>query len=83
MLERRRSQRTHVMARAQIILEDSSIIDCTVHDLTTAGACILATLTTGVSDRFDLTFDGSRSLRQCRLIWRTHDRMGVEFLQAS
>jgi hypothetical protein len=83
MLERRKFQRTQVMARARIILEDSSIIDCTVRDLTVAGAGILATPMTDISDRFDLTFDGARSLRPCRLIWRTRDRLGVEFLQAS
>jgi hypothetical protein len=83
MLERRKFQRTHVMVRARIVLEDSSIIDCTVLDLTIAGAGILATPMTGISNRFDLTFDGARSLRPCRLIWRTSDRMGVEFLQAS
>ena len=83
MLERRRIQRTYVMARAQIILEDSSRFDCTVRDLTVAGAGILSAPMSGISDRFDLTFDGARSLRPCRLIWRERDRMGVEFLQAS
>ena len=83
MLERRRFQRTSVMARARIILEDSSSIDCTVRDLTVAGAGILAAPPSALSDRFDLTFDGARSLRPCRLIWRKHDRMGVEFLRAN
>ena len=83
MVERRRIQRTNVVARARIILEDSSSIDCTVCDLTVAGAGILGAPMSGISDRFDLTFDGARSLRPCRLIWRKRDRMGVEFLQAS
>lgn len=83
MLERRRIQRTNVMARAHIVLEDSSSIDCMVCNLTVAGAGILGAPISDISDRFDLTFDGARSLRPCRLIWRKRDRMGVEFLQAS
>jgi hypothetical protein len=83
MLERRKIQRTFVMTRARIILEDSSSIDCTVRDLNIAGAGILGAPISGISDRFDLTFDGARSLRPCRLVWRKHDRMGVEFLRAS
>jgi PilZ domain len=83
MLERRKIQRTYVMACARIILEDASSFDCTVRDLTVAGAGILGAPMSGISDRFDLTFDGARSLRPCRLIWREHDRMGVEFLRTS
>lgn len=83
MLERRKIQRTNVMARARLILEDCSSVDCTVYDLTVAGAGILGVPMSGISDRFDLTFDGAHSLRPCRIIWREHDRMGVEFLQAS
>jgi hypothetical protein len=54
-----------------------------VCNLTVAGAGILGAPISDISDRFDLTFDGARSLRPCRLIWRKRDRMGVEFLQAS
>jgi PilZ domain len=82
MVERRRYPRTRVTAHARIILEDSSILDCTVCDLTVAGAGIVAAPTTDMSVRFDLTFDDARSLRPCRLIWRARDRFGVEFLQA-
>jgi hypothetical protein len=83
MLERRKIQRTIVMASARIIFEDASSIDCTVRDLTVAGAGILTAPILGISDHFDLTFDGARSLRPCRVIWRQRDRMGVEFLRAS
>ena len=83
MIERRKTQRTNVTARARLIFEDCSSVDCTVYDLTVGGAGILGVPTSGISDRFDLTFDGARSLRPCRLIWRERDRMGVEFLRAS
>lgn len=83
MQERRRMRRTQVSTRARIILEDFSVVDCAVHDLTDAGAGILAAPQANISDRFDLTFDSARSLRPCRLVWRSLDRMGVEFLRTS
>jgi hypothetical protein len=83
MQEHRRFHRTRVTARAQIILRDSSIIECAVHDLTLVGAGISAAPMSNISDRFDLTFDGARSLRPCRLVWRKLDQIGVEFIRAN
>ena len=34
-----------------------------------------------VDPHFDLTFDGARSLRHCRLVWQNLNRMGVEFVE--
>jgi methyl-accepting chemotaxis protein len=80
MQERRNFARTFVRKRARIYLEDSSEIDCLVLDLTNAGAGIQVANLKDVPEALDLTFDLGRSIRSCRLVWRTLDRMGVEFI---
>ena len=80
MLNRRKSRRTQVVAGAWIILDDASIIKCSVRDLTSAGAGIVAAKATNLPDQFDLTFDGARSTRHCRVAWRALSNFGVIFL---
>ena len=82
MRERRNLTRTRVQAAARIILDDKSAVECTVRDLTTLGAGIETTNELRYKSRhFDLTFDGARSLRHCRLVWQNLNRMGVEFVE--
>ena len=79
--ERRALQRTRVMRDARIIVpRDPPAIDCTVEDITSAGACLKLAATSGLPERFDLTFDG-RTHRHCRVVWRTADKFGGTFEQ--
>jgi hypothetical protein len=83
--ERRKLTRTRVLAAARIILDDSSMVSCTVRDLTTLGAGIETAQTFCIVDfphNFDLRFDGAQSLRSCQLMWRAFNRMGVKFVEA-
>jgi len=80
MQERRRLVRTSVQRSARILLEDSSGLDCMVLDLTNTGAGIQVSNLMSFPEALDLTFDFGRSIRPCRLAWRTSDRVGVEFL---
>lgn len=82
MIERRKLTRTRVHATARMIFDDQSAVECTVRDLTALGAGIDTTGALAHCTRnFDLTFDGGRSLRPCRLVWQTSNRMGVEFIE--
>ncbi len=89
MQERRRVTRTRVMTPAQIIFSDTSAFNCTVRDLTTLGAGLEANFVCSdgriesVPFRFDLTFDGVRSVRACQLVWRISNKMGVKFVNGS
>ena len=79
-VERRAIQRTRVLRCAKIIVPRlSSIIHCTVQNITGAGACLKLANTFGVPETFDLTFEHGRTRRQCRVIWRTNDKLGVTF----
>jgi hypothetical protein len=77
--DRRALQRTRV-ARKIIVPRRSSVISCTVQNITSAGACLkLANNTFGLPESFDLTFEHGRTRRSCRVVWRTPDKLGVKF----
>ncbi len=79
-VERRSIQRTRVLRCAKIIVPRlSSIIHCTVQNITGVGACLKLANTSGIPETFDLTFEHGRTRRQCRVIWRTSDKLGVTF----
>jgi len=80
MEERRAVQRTKVLRNAKIILDHrASVISCTVKNLNSQGACLSVASTYLLPETFELTFEHGRSRRQCRVIWRTSDKMGVAF----
>ncbi len=79
-VERRSIPRTRVLRCAKIIVPRlSSIIHCTVQNITGVGACLKLANTLGIPETFDLTFEHGRTRRQCRVIWRTSDKLGVTF----
>jgi hypothetical protein len=79
--ERRALKRTTVRRNAKIIVpRRSPVIHCTVQNITGAGACLKLANTFGVPANFELTFEHGRTRRPCRVIWRTHDQLGVSFL---
>jgi hypothetical protein len=78
--DRRGVQRTKVLRSAKIIVpRRSPVIHCTVQNLTDVGACLKVANTFGVPATFDLTFEHGRTRRACRVVWRTHDKLGVTF----
>jgi hypothetical protein len=81
MDERRSVTRTRIRHNAEIVVERRSAetLQCTLHNLTSTGACLTLASTYRVPDTFALTFDHGRSSRPCRVKWRTNDRLGVSF----
>jgi hypothetical protein len=78
--DRRDVQRTKVLRSAKIIApRRSSVIHCTVQNLTSSGACLKLANTWGVPEHFELTFEHGRTRRPCRVVWRTTDQLGVAF----
>lgn len=73
-------QRTKVLRNAKIIApRHTSVIHCTVQNLTSEGACLKLANTSGVPDHFELTFEHGRTRRPCQVVWRTADLLGVTF----
>ena len=52
---------------------------CTVTDITNAGAGICTRDLAAIPLNFELSFDKFRTSRNCRLIWREGDFVGVAF----
>ena len=80
---RRSVQRTRISRNAKIIAPDrSSVIHCTVQDITSGGACLKVANSYGLPHEFELTFEHGRTRRTCRVVWWTEDTIGVAFENA-
>ena len=78
--DRRNVTRTRILRGAKIILPNkTSVIHCTVQNITAGGACLRVANTYGLPDAFELTFEHGRTRRPCRVAWRTNDQIGVAF----
>jgi PilZ domain len=78
MQERRRVPRTPVCMAAKVFGGESGIF-CTVRDISTLGARLEFPTTALLPDQFELAFDVARTIRLCRVAWRTSTEVGVEF----
>ena len=56
-----------------------SVVDCTVRNLSTHGACLELESLAGIPDTFNLVIAGDPAKHACRLMWRTEHRTGVAF----
>ncbi|MGA2818452.1 MAG: PilZ domain-containing protein [Xanthobacteraceae bacterium] len=78
--DRRGRTRTRILRSAKLIVpRQSSVIHCTVQNITGGGACLKLANTFGLPETFDLTFEHGRTRRSCRVVWRTNDKLGVMF----
>jgi PilZ domain len=82
MRERRRVPRVAVFKSAKVVF-NGSLRDCIVRDLSSLGARLAFVSTSYLPDKFALTFDSARTLRGCRVAWRTSTEVGVEFQEGS
>ena len=78
MHQRRLRLRTRIFKIAQLIGQTWQG-RCVVRNVSPVGAGITMESTRPVPDTFDLSFDGGRTLRPCRVLWRTAREIGLEF----
>jgi PilZ domain len=79
-MERRRQSRARTLKSARILFnQHHSVIDCTVRNLSAAGACLNVASAIGIPERFDVIFDADQSVRPCRMVWHKEKQLGVEF----
>lgn len=78
MQEHRLHPRTRIAKAAQLF-GTAHLEDCIVHDISAAGARLTMASTRSIPDTFDLSFDGARTLRPCRVVWRTAGEIGLQF----
>ena len=78
--EKRRTPRTLIMKEAQLFSDQfSSVVHCTVHDVSANGACLELATTLVLPETFELSFDSFYSARWCHVKWRAESRIGVSF----
>jgi hypothetical protein len=79
-MDRRQDMRLRTLKRARIVFNDHhSVIDCTVRNLSPAGACLQVASPIGIPERFEVRFEGG-AMRRCRQVWYRNGLMGVRFL---
>jgi hypothetical protein len=68
----------HVLKTGFLIVAEKALkLECTVKDVSDAGAALQVSTSFGIPPRFDLVIDGKR--RHCRLQWKTDTEVGVLF----
>jgi diguanylate cyclase (GGDEF)-like protein len=79
--ERRKARRQRVFKAGKIVLNDlHSVVDCTVRDLTDAGARLLLSSQFAAPPEFGLVLSGASGLRRVRLRWQRGNTLGVNFI---
>ena len=80
MLDRRKTQRLRSFKGAHIFFHPNwPVIDCTVRNLSGAGACVEMQGEYNTSLEFELTFLQDNERRTCRQVWRQGTKLGVAF----
>ena len=77
--ERRRVPRQRTLKSARIVIDPQMPeLECVVRNLSPEGALLLVP-SLAVPGRFDLILSTSRTRQTCKVAWRAHDRVGVQF----
>jgi hypothetical protein len=80
MTDKRRQPRLRTLKAGKIIFNHrSSVIDCTIRNLSVGGSCLQVSSTMAVPTTFDLVIDAEKENRVCRVMWKTENRIGVSF----
>jgi len=79
MTEHRKIARRRVLKAGTISINRAGGIDCTVRNLSDAGACLDVASPLGIPDDFDLVIGEDHSHHPCHVIWRSDKRIGISF----
>jgi hypothetical protein len=82
MQERRQVHRTRVFKAAKLF-GHACTADCIVRDISGHGARLVFVSTASIPGTFDLSFDSARTLRSCRVVWRSPMEIGVQFQEGA
>lgn len=79
-IERRSVARTTISKNALLFFDQQrGVFTCRVQDITNSGAGIELHSLNLLPLNFELTFDNFHTIRECRVIWRQGDFVGVAF----
>lgn len=81
MQERRSDNRSRTLKTGKVVFNQRmSVLDCVIKNLSERGASLqFAASTISVPERFELIVPGNNQRRDCNVIWRQGERIGVVF----
>jgi PilZ domain-containing protein len=79
MTDKRKTQRRRVLKAGSISINRTAGIDCTVRNLSDAGACLDVVSPLGIPDDFELVIGEDHSTYPCHVVWRSEKRIGIAF----
>jgi hypothetical protein len=80
MQDKRLAKRKRMLKGARILIPSLGIsVDCAVRDLSETGACLVLTTPVAITDSFELATHHDGAIKQCSVVWRTAQRIGVSF----
>jgi hypothetical protein len=81
---KRISRRMRTLKTAKIIhLKQSSVVDCAVRDMSATGAKLVCHDQMGVPNEFRLLMMWDNTIRDCKVMWRKNEFIGVHFTSES
>jgi PilZ domain len=78
--ERRKEPRHRTLKAGLIAFNRAGTIECRVRNLSPVGACLEVTSQVGIPEEFLLLVEHDHMKKNCRVIWRKPNKLGVEFL---
>jgi hypothetical protein len=80
MKENRRAPRQRTLKNGWILFDVAPTINCVIRNMSKLGAQLLMESSCGVPDDFVLLIKPELIKRDCRVVWRNIDRIGVRFV---
>ena len=80
MAERRTNERRQMKKTAKIVWNNgSSVLDCTLRNVSKTGAMMEVMSALTVPKEFELRWDNNAQRQRCIVVWRKLDRASVKF----
>ncbi len=78
--EKRNSPRQRVLKAAKIItMDNTSVVDCTVRNMSDSGAQLVIEKSVKMPDEFQFFLANGDTVRDAELAWHRGDRVGLKF----
>ena len=78
-MEEHRAIPRHRVLKAAVIEFGGGAIDCTIRNMSDAGAALDVASPVGIPDRFGLILPADGQRLPCHVVWRKEKRIGVAF----
>ena len=80
MAERRTDERRRVLKAGKIVWNNgSSILDCTLRNVSKTGAMLEVLSALTVPEEFELRWDNNAQRQRCSVVWRKLNLVSVKF----